>query len=64
MVETMQILQDEQKIRTIEFFSTHPEPENRMSYIMQKIQTKYHNLSDLKIGREDYRRFILEQLKK
>jgi len=36
MVETMQMLQNEQKTRPIEFFSTHPNPQNRIAYLMQK----------------------------
>jgi predicted Zn-dependent protease len=62
MVETMQMLQSQQKIRPIEFLSTHPSPENRVEYLTQKIQTKYHNLSGLKIGKEEYHRAVLRQI--
>jgi predicted Zn-dependent protease len=62
MVETMQMLQSQQKIRPIEFLSTHPSPKNRVEYLTQKIQTKYHNLSGLKIGKEDYQRAVLRQI--
>lgn len=62
MVEIMRMLQNQQKDGPIEFFSTHPSPQNRMEYITQKIQTKYYGLGGLKIGKEDYRRYILEQL--
>jgi predicted Zn-dependent protease len=55
MVETMQI-------RPIEFFSTHPAPENRISYLTQKTQTPYYNISRLKIGQEDYSTGMLKQL--
>ncbi len=64
MVETMQMLQDEQRARSIEFFSTHPDPENRIVYLTTNIQTKYHNLEGLKTGREDYRRAVLGRLSK
>lgn len=62
MVETMQMLQSRQKTEPIEFFSTHPSPLNRIAYLTQKIQTRYYNLAGLKIGEEDYRRAVLEQL--
>jgi len=63
MVETMQMLQNEQKTRPIEFFSTHPNPQNRIAYLMQKIQTDYPNLAALKIGKDDYHRNVLSALK-
>lgn len=63
MIETMQMLQDEDKSRPIEFLSTHPAPENRAAYLRQKIQTRYYNLATLKIGREDYNRYVLALLK-
>lgn len=62
MVETMQMLEQENAIRPIEFLSTHPAPQNRMAYLTRKIQTNYYNLAELKIGKEDYRRAVLEQL--
>lgn len=62
VVETMQMLQNQQRKGPIEFFSTHPIPRNRMIYLMQKIQTDYDNLAELKIGKEDYRDSVLEQL--
>jgi len=64
MVGTMQMLQQENKIRPIEFLSSHPAPKNRMAYMTQKIQTKYYNLARLKIGKEDYQRVVLERLDK
>lgn len=62
MLETMQTLQNQQKIKPIEFFSTHPSPENRMVYLRARIQTRYPNLEGLKIGKEDYHRLVLERL--
>ena len=61
-VEVMQILQDQHAIRPIEFFSTHLSPQNRIEYLTQKIQTEYYELKDLKVGQEDYRKAVLEQL--
>jgi predicted Zn-dependent protease len=62
MVETMQMLQDQQKVKSIEFLSSHPSPENRVGYLAQEIQMKYHNLSELKVAREDYHRSVLDHL--
>ncbi len=63
MIETMQMLQDEQKIKQIEFFSTHPSPQNRIIYLKMEIQEKYSNLAHLKIGKEDYYQAVLTNLK-
>ena len=62
MVETMQMLQSRHEVRPMEFFSTHPSPENRMIYLTQTIQTKYYSLAGLRIGREDYHRAVSQQL--
>ncbi len=64
MIGTIQVLQDEQKVRPIEFFSTHPSPQNRIVYLTQKIQTKYPDPAELRIGREDYQQNVLAHLKK
>jgi predicted Zn-dependent protease len=64
MVETMQILQSQPEDRTPEFFSSHPNPENRIGYLTEKIQTKYYGLTGLKIGKEDYHKQVLERLEK
>jgi len=63
MVETMQILQNMQTTRPIEFFSTHPNPQNRIAYLTQEIQAKYYNLEGLRIGKQEYRTFVLTALK-
>jgi len=62
MIETMQILQNEQKVRPIEFFSTHPNPRNRKDYLTQRIQSRHSDRAGLKIGADDYRRSVLEHL--
>lgn len=62
MIETMQMLQDQQSVRPIEFYSTHPNPENRMAYLTLKIQAKYSDRTGLTIGAENYRRGVLEHL--
>ena len=64
MIETMQMLKREDTIRPVEFFSTHPSPENRLLFIQAKIQTYYSaGLTNVKIGAEDYRRHVLDRLK-
>lgn len=62
MAETMQILQDEQKSRQVEFLSSHPSPGNRKDYITRRIQRRYTNLTDARIGREDYQKSVLQQI--
>ncbi len=62
MVETIQMLQKQNEIRPVEFFSTHPSPENRIGYLTEKIQTTHRNLANLKVGKEDYHKSVVEQL--
>ena len=62
VAETMQILPNQQTARPVEFFSTHPSPQNRIEYLTRRIQTKYFNVAGLKDGKEDYRSAVLEQL--
>jgi predicted Zn-dependent protease len=63
MVETMQILEEQQKGKSIEFLSSHPSPENRVEYLRQEVRMNYFNSTNLRVGREDYRRAVLDQLK-
>jgi predicted Zn-dependent protease len=62
MIETMQILLEENAVRPVEFFSTHPSPENRIAKILEQIQQRYPTLSGGKVGTEDYRRYVLTKL--
>jgi len=63
MVETMQMLQAQQRVRPIEFFSTHPSPQNRIAYLTEKIQTDYPDLAPLKNGKDEYHSNVLSTLK-
>ena len=63
-IESMQMLERENAVRPVEFFSTHPDPQNRIAYLEAKIQTRYGTFDGLRIGKEDYRRFVLEPLAK
>jgi len=62
MVETMEVLEKQHREKPVEFFSTHPSPENRISYITRRIQRHYFNLSTLKTGRRDYHNGVLQHL--
>ena len=62
MVETMQMLQEQQKVRPIEFLTTHPSPENRLGYLREKIQTQYSNFTNNRVGKEDYQRNVLNRI--
>ena len=62
MVETMQMLQNLNQTRPIEFLSSHPSPENRIGYLTQAIQTKYFNLAGLKVGKEEYSKALRSRL--
>jgi len=60
MREVMEILQNSQETRPIEFLSTHPSPQNRLDYITNKIRIKYFNLAQMKVGTEEYRKKVLD----
>ncbi len=62
-VELVQILEDENEVRRLEFFSTHPSPQNRRAYLAQEVQEKYQNPTALKTGKEDYQACVLKHLK-
>ena len=61
-VETMRILQELQTLRPIEFFSTHPNPENRVAYLEERIERRYATLDVLKMGTTDYEQNVLAVL--
>ncbi|MEJ2649764.1 MAG: M48 family metallopeptidase [Sedimentisphaerales bacterium] len=62
MLETMKILDSLQQGSVIDFFSTHPSPENRIEYISNEIQRRYRNTADLRVGKEDFQIKVLSQL--
>lgn len=62
MVRTMQMLQEQNARRPIDFLSSHPSPENRIAYLHEKIQANYYNVTDLKTGKEDYHSYVLRNL--
>jgi len=62
MVETMHMLEKLNENRPIEFLSSHPSPKNRVKYISKRIQVKYYDFTDLKVGTEEYHTNVLERL--
>ena len=63
-VQTMRILQELQTVRHIEFFSTHPNPDNRIAYLEDRIERRYAAMGGLKMGKEEYEQNVLAVLKK
>ena len=61
MVETMQILEDMQKERSVEFLSTHPSPDNRKNYLEDQ-KRGILNYGQLRKGKEDYAKYVLSRL--
>ncbi len=61
-VELMQMLEQQDRIIPVEFLSSHPSPENRMSYLTVRAQSRYADVSNLKIAKEDYQKNVLDQL--
>ena len=64
IVQTMEILNELQTVHPIEFFSTHPNPESRITYLKEKIVTRYTGLGALKTGKEEYEEAVLSRLKR
>jgi len=63
MIDTMQMFQDLDKVRPIEFLSTHPSPENRIRYLKEHVSTKYPQPENLKTGKEEFQTTVLDYLK-
>lgn len=62
MVATMQMLEAQNEARPIDFFSTHPSPENRIGYITDAIHARGYSGAGMKVGAEDYKRNVLDEL--
>jgi predicted Zn-dependent protease len=63
MIETLEMLESENQSRPIEFLSTHPSPENRIGYLTEKIELNYYRPENMKTGRDEYLKYVLERLK-
>ncbi|MFA5291633.1 MAG: M48 family metallopeptidase [Phycisphaerae bacterium] len=62
MIETMEILEKQNESRTIEFFSTHPSPENRIELLKEQIFNNRYASTGM-VGREAYAANVTERLK-
>jgi predicted Zn-dependent protease len=61
-VETMEILENLEKERIVEFFSTHPSPRHRVAYLARRIEKRYSSLTGLEVASEAYRNSVLDPL--
>lgn len=61
-VELQQMLLEQDKVRPAEFLSSHPSPGNRIISLNARIQTRYDSIEGLRIGKDDYRRVVLDHL--
>ncbi len=61
MIETMEILQQQNKVRQFEYFSTHPDPAKRLENIRQRIAQKAYPATK-QSDPSNYREFVLENL--
>ena len=61
-VELIQMLEDMDSYRPVEFLSSHPSPENRITYLTVRAKSRYENLSNLRTGKDDYRMNVLDNL--
>jgi len=61
MVETIEMLQRQNKMRPIEFFSSHPDPANRKANILEHISSNIYPPT-LTTGESDYAKFVLANL--
>jgi predicted Zn-dependent protease len=64
MVETMEILQELQTVRPIEFFSTHPNPDSRIAYLQERIARRHSGLGTLKRGEQEYEAAVLSKVQR
>ncbi len=61
-IELHQMLQDQDKVKPVEFLSSHPSPKNRIISLNARIQTRYDSPEGLRIGKNAYRTAVLERL--
>ena len=62
MVKIMQMLQNEEKTRPLEFFSSHPSPKNRVKYLTNIIRQKYPSTAGIVKETANYKRYVLDRL--
>lgn len=62
MVGLMEVLNEQSKNRTIDFFSTHPSPSNRIEKIQAQISKKGYGYNYGITNEQDYRNIVLSNL--
>jgi predicted Zn-dependent protease len=62
MIETIEMLQRQNEVRPIEFFSSHPDPANRKTSILEHMNANVYP-PNLNVGETEYAKFVLENLK-
>ncbi|HPD46782.1 MAG TPA: M48 family metallopeptidase [Anaerohalosphaeraceae bacterium] len=62
MVQLMEILQAQDSARPIEFFSTHPNPGNRLEKIRGRIAAAGYKADTATTGRTEYKSAVLDRL--
>ncbi len=61
-VELMQMLEAQDEFRPADFLSSHPSPENRILYLTTRAQTRYPNVKNLRVAKDDYQKNVLDRL--
>ena len=61
MIEVIEMLERQNEVRPIEFFSSHPNPANRKDNVQRKMNTNVYP-TDLRAGDADYAKLVLQNL--
>ncbi len=61
MIEVIEMLERQNKVRPIDFFSSHPNPANRKDNVQRQMSTNIYP-TDLRTGDADYTKLVLQNL--
>jgi predicted Zn-dependent protease len=61
MIEVIEMLERQNEVRPIEFFSSHPNPANRKDNVQKQMSTNIYP-TDLRTGDADYAKLVLQNL--
>jgi len=61
MIEVIEMLEGQNRVRPIEFFSTHPNPANRKENVQRRMSANVYP-ANLRTGDADYTKFVLQNL--
>ncbi len=61
MIEVIEMLEGQNRVRPIEFFSSHPNPANRKDNVQRQMSTNVYP-TDLRAGDADYAKLVLQNL--